>query len=119
MRAAKLTPIATILESEACLISNPHKTNPLIDVIKRRIQGVLAAQKYVLVTYNVKRDDLPAALKVTPGKRAATVSPLENSDWVAVSALVLKVKLAEIMDQLTDAGAEDVLVVALHNCRVD
>lgn len=121
MRAAKLMPIATLLKSEAVLICNPkkHNTNPLIETIKRRIQGVIAAQRYVLMTYNVKRENLAAAVAITPGKRAATVSPLENGEWVAVSSLVPSGKQADIMDQLVAAGAEDILVVALQNCRVD
>ena len=90
-----------------------------METIKRRIQGVLAAQKYVLVTYNVERTNLSQALTVTPGKRAATVSPLETTGWAAVSSLVLQKDIAEIMDRLTACGAEDVLVVQLHNCRVD
>jgi ATP phosphoribosyltransferase len=121
MRAAKLHPIETLLSSEAVLICNRKKqgSDPILETIKRRIQGVLAAQKFVLVTYNVERTNLPQALKVTPGKRAATVSPLEETGWVAVSSLVLQKNIADIMDQLTDCGAEDVLVVQLHNCRVD
>ena len=91
----------------------------MIETIRTRIQGVLAAQKYVLITYNVIRENLPLVLKITPGKRAATVSPLEDSNWVAVSSLIPSKKVAEIMDNLTACGAEDILVMTLHNCRVD
>ncbi|KAJ3303214.1 ATP phosphoribosyltransferase (ATP-PRTase) (ATP-PRT) [Kappamyces sp. JEL0829] len=121
MRAAKLMPIATLLSSEAVLICNPkkHNTHPLIETIKRRIQGVIAAQRFVLVTYNVQRANLSAVLKITPGKRAATVSPLEDGNWAAVSSLIPSKMVADIMDQLTEVGAEDILVMSLHNCRVD
>jgi ATP phosphoribosyltransferase len=63
MRAAKLMPIATLLTSEAVLICNPkkHASNPLIEKIKKRIQGVIAAQRFVLVTYNITRDQLTKA----------------------------------------------------------
>ena len=121
MRAAKLHPIGTLLKSEAVLICNPkkHLTNPLIETIRRRIQGVIAAQRYVYINYNIARSALPNATKVTPGKKAPTISPLEKEDWVAVSAMVLKAQVAEIMDQLTAFGAEDILVFAIHNCRVN
>jgi ATP phosphoribosyltransferase len=120
MRAAKLKPIATILETEAVLICNPqkHKTNPLIEKITRRIQGVLLAEQYVIVTYNTSRANLPAAVKITPGRRAPTISPLEKDDWVSVSAMVLHKKVGDVMDELTAAGAEDILVTSIHNCRV-
>jgi ATP phosphoribosyltransferase len=120
MRAAKLKPLTSLLSSQAVLICNPkkHKTNPLIETIKRRIEGVIAAQKYVYINYNIERAYLQQASKITPGRKAPTISPLENVDWVAVSAMVLKAQVAEIMDHLTDLGAQDILVFAIHNCRV-
>jgi ATP phosphoribosyltransferase-like protein len=53
-----------------------------------------------------------------PGRRAATVSPIEDDGWCAVSAMVEKKRSAVVMDELVAAGAEDVFLVALHNCRV-
>lgn len=121
MRAAKLTKITTLISSQAVLISNPHKrsTNPLIETIKRRIEGVIIAQKYVLCNYNILRSSLPLASKITPGKKAPTVSPLEDEKWVAVSSMVPQKQVAETMDLLTSIGAEDILIMALHNCRVN
>lgn len=57
-------------------------------------------------------------MKVTPGKRSPTVSPLEEADWVAVSALVPKARIHEIMDELQAIGAVDILVFDMANCRV-
>ena len=122
MRAAGLHAIATVLDTEAVLIrstnpKHPHLT-PLIDLITRRIAGVIAATKYVSCQYNIRRELLPAATKITPGRRAPTISPLEENDWVAVSAMVEKKHSAKVMDELVAIGAEDVLVFNLDNCRV-
>lgn len=122
MRAAGLHPIATLLESEAILIKSTipkhqHLT-PLIDLITSRIAGVVAANKYVVCQYNISRDRLAAATRITPGRRAPTISPLEEENWVGVSSMVEKNKIAEIMDQLVKIGAEDVLIFNLDNCRV-
>jgi len=57
-------------------------------------------------------------IKITPGSRAPTISPLEDSDWVAVSALVPKSRAIEIMDELEALGAADILLSDLANCRV-
>lgn len=121
MRAAKLHPICTLLETESTLICNSekHKTNPLVEVLKQRIQGVIVAQQYVVVTYNAPRLKLKDCIKITPGRRAPTVSPLEDEEWVSVSSMVLKKKLADTMDSLTNVGAEDILVMDIHNCRVN
>lgn len=122
MRAAGLHPIATLLESEAILIKSSvpkheHLT-PLIDLVTNRIAGVVAAGKYVSCQYNISRDKLAAAALITPGRRAPTISPLEEENWVAVSSMVEKKKIADIMDELVKIGAQDVLIFNLDNCRV-
>ncbi len=118
MRAAKLHPIATLLTTQAVFIANPHKSNPLIATIKRRIQGVIVATRYVLVTYNIQREKLHDATIITPGKRAPTVAPHDNGDWVSVSSMVSKKDVVEIMDKLEAIGADDILVTSIQNCRV-
>lgn len=103
MRAAGLCAIETILESQAVLIrsnkSDPESTQ-LIERISSRIAGVIAAAKYVLVNYNIPRTAVSEATKITPGRRAATVTPLDDPEWVAVSSMVLKAQVADVMDQL-------------------
>jgi len=144
MRAAGLHPIETILTSEAVLIqrSSPASSSPLtsqpvstpsvnntnnsslfdrealIALIKSRIAGVIAAGKYVLCNYNIQRGKLPQATAITPGRRAPTVSPLDETDWVAVSAMVERSNVAKTMDELERIGASDILIVNISNCRV-
>lgn len=122
MRAAGLHAIATLLQTEAVLIksSKPKHQNlvPLIDLITKRIAGVVASGKYVLCQYNIPRSKLVECSAITPGRRAPTISPLEDSDWVAVSAMVERSRVANVMDGLVQCGAEDVLILKLDNCRV-
>lgn len=119
MKAAGLTMFETLMQTEAVLISNPHSKHP--DLTKRlieRIQGYIDSTKYQLINYNVSRESLPAAMKVTPGKKSPSILPLERGDWVAVHAMVLRKAVPEIIDQLIAIGATDVLVFSLANCRV-
>ena len=122
MRAAGLHAIETILTTEAVLIKSSTQRypdlEPLIEMITKRIAGVIAASKYVICQYNIPRDKLASATKVTPGRRAPTISPLEDENWVAVSSMVEKKAIATIMDELMKIGAEDILVFNLDNCRV-
>lgn len=101
MKAAGLKPIATILETTAILIKSkhPHSHPELINMIESRIRGVITAKKYVLCTYNVPRTKLEAAKTITPGKRAPTVTSLEEDGWVAVSVMVEKKTIAGVMDR--------------------
>lgn len=122
MRAAGLHAIETILRTEAVLIkSNTHKhpgLEPLIGMVTSRLAGVIAASKYVICQYNILRSKLSSATLITPGRRAPTISPLEDGNWAAVSSMIEKNKVAAIMDELEKIGAEDILVFNLDNCRV-
>ncbi|KAJ3204600.1 ATP phosphoribosyltransferase (ATP-PRTase) (ATP-PRT), partial [Dinochytrium kinnereticum] len=120
MHAAKLHDIETLVSSQAVLLCNPkkHKTNPLIEKVKRRIEGIIVAQRYVLCTYNIPREKTNVAVEITPGKKAPTISPLEHGDWVAVSVMVMKSQLVDIMDRLEDIGAQDILVTDIKNARM-
>lgn len=122
MRAAGLHAIATVLETEAVLIKSTQEKNPsldpLIKTITSRIAGVVAAGRYVVCEYNIPREKVHDATLITPGRRAPTISPLDDEAWVAVSAMVEKNKVANVMDELQKIGAEDILIFNLDNCRV-
>ncbi|KAI5810812.1 hypothetical protein BZA77DRAFT_326647 [Pyronema omphalodes] len=120
MKAAGLKAIATILETTAILIKSTHPTNPeLIKTIESRIRGVITAKKYVLCTYNVPREKLAIATEITPGKRAPSVTSLDEEGWVAVSAMVEKKAIANAMDNLEKIGATDILVMNIANSRTN
>lgn len=93
------------------LISNPDsKHQQLIEVLRRRIAGHIAETTWVNVTYNVERAKLPLAEKITSGKRSLSIVPLEDSNWVAVTAPVMQGYVPGIMDQLQFVGAQDVIL---------
>lgn len=118
MKAAGLMAIDTVVESSAILIRSKAPSNPeMVELIASRIRGVITAQRYVLCQYNIKRSQLDQAKTITPGKRAPTVTSLEEEGWVAVSAMVEKKKIAPVMDDLTKVGATDILVLDIHNSR--
>lgn len=99
MRAAGLIAIHTLLTSQAVLIRST-KPNPdnieLIDRVTSRIEGVIAAGRYVLCNYNIPRKVLAEATSITPGRRAATVSPLDDPEWVAVSSMCVTLTFCDV-----------------------
>lgn len=120
MRAASLHPLTTLVTSTAVLIKSSHPSPanlPLITLIASRIKGVITAQRYVFCQYNIPRNLLTEATKISPGKRAPTVTALEESGWVAVSVMVEKVEIAGVMDRLEGVGATDILVLDIANSR--
>ena len=118
MKAAGLKAIDTVVNSKAVMIRSKRVANPkLVNLITSRIRGVITAQKFVLCQYNVPRNLLEVCTKITPGKRAPTITALEDEDWVAVSSMVEKDRIALILDELVENGATDTLVLEIGNTR--
>ncbi|CAI5740716.1 unnamed protein product [Hyaloperonospora brassicae] len=117
MKAAGLELISTILNSEAVLIANPHSLHKeLVHLVHQRILGYITATKYKMVTYNVDKEKLEAASKITPGRRSPTVNGLVGGGF-AVSAAVEVKDVSEVMDKLHDVGATDIMIFNIDNCR--
>jgi len=77
----------------------------------------IAAQKYVLCTYNIERSALIKASAIAPGRRAPTVNALDEENWVAVSVMIPNGNKGQIMDDLWDVGARDILITRIDNTR--
>lgn len=86
-------------------------------VVLQRIQGILNARNYLMLDYNVPKEDLEAASAVTPGLTGPTVAPLARDNWVAVRAMVPRPDANRIMDHLSALGAEAILASELRIAR--
>ncbi|GAB4098838.1 ATP phosphoribosyltransferase [Sinomonas halotolerans] len=113
-----------LLRSEAVLIGRAGEAGPAngtareTDVLIRRLQGVLVARQYVLMDYDIRKELVEKAAALTPGLESPTVSPLRDSEWVAVRSMVPKRETNRIMDELYDLGARAILVSSIHACRI-
>jgi ATP phosphoribosyltransferase len=106
-----------ILESTAVLISAKREV-PGITTLQRRLQGVLVARQYVLMDYDLPAALIEAASAITPGLESPTVSPLRDSEWVAVRVMVRREDTNHIMDELYELGARAILVSPIHAARI-
>jgi ATP phosphoribosyltransferase len=108
-----------ILTSEALLIGRRGVKQPAgVEVLIRRLHSVLVARQYVLLDYDVPKTLMEKATALTPGLESPTVSPLRDSDWVAVRSMVLTKDTNRIMDELYELGARAILVSSIHACRI-
>ncbi len=108
-----------ILTSEAVLISRNKDSLPAgLDILIRRLQGVVTARQYVLLDYDVPLKEVEKACAITPGLESPTISPLQKPDWVAVRAMVLRSETNRLMDELWALGARGILVTDIHACRL-
>ena len=106
-----------ILNSEAVLISNSRQADGL-EILIRRLQGVVTARRYVLLDYDIPKSALERACELTPGLESPTISPLQKQDWVAVRAMVPRKETNAVMDDLWAIGARGILVTDIHACRL-
>ncbi|MCR6713348.1 MAG: ATP phosphoribosyltransferase [Demequina sp.] len=107
-----------ILKSEAILITAPGAPADEIATLTGRLRGVLMARQYVLVDYDVPNEALEAAIAVSPGFEAPTVTPLHGAEWHAVRVMVPRTEMNHIMDDLYAVGARAILTTELLAVRV-
>jgi ATP phosphoribosyltransferase len=108
-----------ILRSQAVLVRPlAAGEEAAVDVLVRRLQGVLVARQYVLMDYDVRVELVEKASLVTPGLESPTVSPLHEPGWVAVRVMVPRMTTNQVMDELYELGARAILVTGIHACRL-
>jgi ATP phosphoribosyltransferase len=108
-----------ILSSEAVVIAREGVAIPAeLEILIRRLQGVVTARMYVLLDYDIPKNLVEKACAITPGLESPTISPLQNADWVAVRAMVKRKETNQVMDELWALGARGILVTDIHACRL-
>ncbi|MGF0116846.1 ATP phosphoribosyltransferase [Promicromonospora sp. Marseille-Q5078] len=108
-----------ILRSEALLIRRADVAEPAgLEVLTRRLQGVITAHEYVLMDYDVPVELVDTAVAVTPGFESPTVSPLHNGEWAAVRSMVKRAETNRVMDALYEVGARGIIVTSIHASRL-
>jgi ATP phosphoribosyltransferase len=106
-----------ILESSAHLIVSPKVDQEHLQLL-HRMQGVLVAREYVIFDYDCPVSLIERASKITPGIESPTISPLQDSEWVAIRALVKATEMNARMDDLYALGARAILVSSIHAARI-
>lgn len=107
-----------ILRSEAVLIRRSDSTDPAVEVLRRRLTGVVTARHYVLLDYDCPSGLVDQAVRLTPGLESPTISPMHDPEWHAVRAMVPRGQTNAIMDELYDLGARAILVTEITACRL-
>jgi ATP phosphoribosyltransferase len=119
LRAAGLTIIGEILQSWTELVANQaayedaDKRHAMLQ-LKTLLDGSLDARGQVLVKLNVGDADLARVIALLPAMKSPTVSKLFGDDTAyAVETVVPKSKINILIPALKDAGAGDILELAI------
>jgi len=106
-----------ILESQAQLVVALGKDSEC-SVLLQRLEGVRVAREYVIFDYDCPVNLVDQASLITPGIESPTISPLRDSEWVAIRSLVKASETNAKMDELYKLGARAILVSAIHAARI-
>lgn len=106
-----------VLESEAQLIVAIGKEDAARGLVQR-LEGVRVAREYVIFDYDCPVSLVEQASMITPGIESPTISPLKDSEWVAIRSLVKASETNQKMDELYKVGARAILVSAIHAARI-
>jgi ATP phosphoribosyltransferase len=114
-----------IAESQATLIEREPRPDreqtaevaAMKRVFTERLRGVVLARQYLMMEYDCPKTVKDAAVKITPGLQAPTISPLDDDNWVAVRSMVRRNKANRVMDQLAALGAKAILTMDIRSCR--
>jgi ATP phosphoribosyltransferase len=119
LAANRLKVLAEIGKYESILIQNKAcRERELADRVDRRLEGVVIARSWSLLEYNLPRDKLAEAEKITPGFNSPTVNALEDPAWCAVRVMVRRGEVIEVMEKLEALGAHAILETQINNCRL-
>jgi len=78
------------------------------------LQGALRADGKVGLKMNVPNDHIGRVISLLPSMKGPTVSKLTDESWVAVETVIDEKVLRDILPQLKEAGAQDIIEYSLN-----
>ena len=119
LRINGLSPIATVLNSEAVLIANPEclassDRGTLVARLRSRIQSCLRARGMRYLMMNAHQRDLERLRAILPHLSSPTVMPLAEDGSIAIHSAVPAKDVWEVMEELRRNGASDILAVPVE-----
>jgi len=119
LAANRLRVLDEIGRYETVLVQHTGRRDvALADRIVRRLEGIVIARSWSLLEYNVPRERLAEAEKLTPGFDSPTVMALEDAAWCAVRAMVRRSDVHAVMERLEAIGASAIIETRIGNCRL-
>jgi ATP phosphoribosyltransferase len=119
LRANRLRIIDTVLESNTQLIANGASLEDewkrtKLENIALLLKAAIEAQGRVGIMLNVRVRDLPSVLALLPALQRPTISPLSDTEWVAVNTIIEERTVRDLMPRLKAARAEGIVEYPLN-----
>lgn len=116
-----LKEVEPILTSEAVLVKSPNLSGDKLEILNKllfRIQSVLRAKKSKYILLNVPDSKIEAVTNILPVLKSPTVLPLAQKGWSSLHSVIDENKFWDVIDELKNAGAEDILIVPIDKMVV-
>jgi len=105
-----------ILKSEAVLAKSntlsPEK-QAILNRLVFRLQSALRAKNTKYILMNVPNDKIDEVSKILPVLKSPTLLPLAEKGWSSLHSVIEESKFWDVIDELKNAGAEDILIVPI------
>ncbi|MEK9566525.1 MAG: ATP phosphoribosyltransferase [Flavobacteriaceae bacterium] len=112
-----LKEVVEIARSEAVLVQAPSvskEAEQTIQKLRFRIQSVLRAKQSKYILLNAPNDKIESISSILPVLKSPTVLPLAQKGWSSMHSVINAEDFWEVIDQLKEAGAEDILVCPIE-----
>ncbi len=112
-----LKEVFTLLKSEAVLaktLSLSKEKENILDKLLFRIQAVLKAKNSKYILMNVPNEKIYKVSKILPVLKSPTIMPLAQEGWSSLHSVIDENKFWEVIDELKQAGAEDILIIPIN-----
>lgn len=112
-----LREVQTVLRSQAVVISNKNLARGKQEILEKllfRIRAVRNAKENKYILLNAPESAIPQICRILPGMKSPTVLPLAEKGWCSLHSVVKEDEFWERIDQLKNAGAEGILVIAIE-----
>ena len=112
-----LKEVATVIKSEAVLISNTNLTpesQTILDKLLFRIQAVREGKQNKYILLNAPNAAIKSICSLLPGMKSPTILPLVNKDWSSLHSVIRENEYWEIIEQLKNLGAEGILIIPIE-----
>ena len=119
LRANNLRIIDTVITSTTRFIANKQAwqdkfKRAKIENIATLLDAAIAARSRVGLKMNVKKSGLESILKLVPAERSPTISPLADSDYVAIEVIIEDKVERSLVPALKRAGASGIITYPLN-----
>ena len=113
----QLKEVEVVMQSEALLIAGhglSDEKKAILDELIFRFDAIQTAsgKKYILL--NAPKARLDEIIRVLPGMKSPTVTPLAEEGWCSVQSVIEEKRFWEVIGKLKSLGAEGILVIPIE-----